>query len=374
MVHATESERPSKITNLLYSNEDLSMINQMRDAKKRVIKEDGTWYIISKSNDNSINRKHTVKRIILPSQTLKTVIQELHNDEYFMHRGYKAMLLALSAKYMHPKLKTTIRNICHDCEECKRNKVRNRKMVHKLRSNKYNMSFDNIQIDIKGPLVPSHTCQSITHALHKFIAIYGTPLSITTDAGAEFRSKKFEDECFKLGICLNIATPEHHQTIGQVERSIRTVSELLRICIGEKQDQWESFLDKIKFTLNNSPTSTTGFSPSEIIFRKRPNHPNTLLRINFPEEEERRVIDLAKRNLTTNRTSQSLNYSNSKIEIGDVVRIILRHQSILNERSAKLSPLFSDPYIVEMKFNNGNYETITTEKNHRSAEPQIVNI
>ena len=55
---------------------------------------------------------------------------------------------------------------------------------------------------------------------------------ISADAGTQFTSTEFKDECQTRGVCLTLAPPEHQEMNGQVEvnwRTFRTVAHSLMV-------------------------------------------------------------------------------------------------------------------------------------------------
>ena len=55
---------------------------------------------------------------------------------------------------------------------------------------------------------------------------------ISADAGTQFTSKEFKEECQTCGVRLTLAEPEHQEMNGQVEvtrRTLRTVAHSLMV-------------------------------------------------------------------------------------------------------------------------------------------------
>ena len=51
------------------------------------------------------------------------------------------------------------------------------------------------------------------------------------------------------------------QTDGQTERANRTLEDMLRAYVNEKQNDWDQHLTAIEIAYNNSKQASTGFSP-----------------------------------------------------------------------------------------------------------------
>ena len=50
---------------------------------------------------------------------------------------------------------------------------------------------------------------------------------ISADAGTQFTSTEFKEECQTRGVCLTLAAPEHQDMNGQVEVTWRTLSTIV---------------------------------------------------------------------------------------------------------------------------------------------------
>jgi len=64
-----------------------------------------------------------------------------------------------------------------------------------------------------------------------------------------------------LGTKLRMSSAYHPQTDGSTERANRTVTQMLRQCINDKQNDWVSKLPAIEFAINSARSESTGFAP-----------------------------------------------------------------------------------------------------------------
>ena len=53
----------------------------------------------------------------------------------------------------------------------------------------------------------------------------------------------------------------HPETDGSTECANRTVTQMLRQCIGEKQSDWVAKLPAIEFAINSARSESTGYAP-----------------------------------------------------------------------------------------------------------------
>jgi hypothetical protein len=91
--------------------------------------------------------------------------------------------------------------------------------------------------------------------------LHGLPKNIISDRDVLFTSV-FWDHLHKLlGTKLRMSSAYHPQTDGSTERANRTVTQMLRQCINEKQSDWVPKLPAIEFAINSARSESTGFAP-----------------------------------------------------------------------------------------------------------------
>ena len=83
--------------------------------------------------------------------------------------------------------------------------------------------------------------ETITNILVDFFARFGIPEFLHSDQGRNFESCILKETCRSLGIRKTHTTPYHPQGNSLVERSNRTVLQMLR-CYVEKNEDWEKYL------------------------------------------------------------------------------------------------------------------------------------
>jgi hypothetical protein len=89
-------------------------------------------------------------------------------------------------------------------------------------------------------------------------------------------SEIFAKVCKLLKIKKVKCTAYHPQSIGALERMNRVLVEYLRCFILENQRNWDKWLPYATFVFNTTPHTTTGFTPHELLFGRKPNIPGVL--------------------------------------------------------------------------------------------------
>lgn len=157
--------------------------------------------------------------------------------------------------------------------------------------------FDVVQIDTIGPFqksfhskeyavtlicdltkylvaipVANKEANTIARAIFEdFILIYGTPKTILTDCGTEYRNEIIRELCKLTNTQHNFSTPYHHQTLGGVERNHRVLNEYLRAY--DSNIDWDAQLKYFSYCYNTTFHSSLNhqYTPFELVFGRRAN-------------------------------------------------------------------------------------------------------
>ena len=113
--------------------------------------------------------------------------------------------------------------------------------------------------------------ETITEILIEIFSRYGIPEFLHSDQGRNFESQLLKETCRALGIRKTHTTPYHPQGNALVERSNRTVLQMLR-CYVERNEDWEKYLQLVLFAYRTSKHSSTGVSSFQLMYgRESPN-------------------------------------------------------------------------------------------------------
>lgn len=106
--------------------------------------------------------------------------------------------------------------------------------------------------------------------IYSVILIFGKPKVWITDNGTNFVSEALKVVCQRLGIAKIQTSVEHPQSDGLIERMIRTLKASLSLYCQDKPQAWVSYLPFITFSINTSVQKSTGFTPFEAMFGRKP--------------------------------------------------------------------------------------------------------
>lgn len=91
--------------------------------------------------------------------------------------------------------------------------------------------------------------------------LHGLPKNIISDRDVLFTSTSWGHLHKLLGTKLRMSSAYYPQTDDSTERANRTVTQMLRQCINEKQTDWVAKLPAIEFAINSARSESTGFAP-----------------------------------------------------------------------------------------------------------------
>ena len=109
--------------------------------------------------------------------------------------------------------------------------------------------------------------------------LHGIPKSIVSDRDPRFVSRFWQEFWRLLGRKLRISTTHHPQMDGQIEAVNRVVEMTLRCTLHANQEphHWEKYLSMAEFTINNTPSQATGYTPFYLNYGYHPCTPAELI-------------------------------------------------------------------------------------------------
>ncbi|KAI3754924.1 hypothetical protein L1987_54716 [Smallanthus sonchifolius] len=102
--------------------------------------------------------------------------------------------------------------------------------------------------------------------LKEVVSRHGVPISIILDHDARFTSHFWQSIHKALGKRLDMSTAYHPQTDGQTERTIQTLEDMLRACVIDFGNTWESHLPLVEFSYNKSYHTSIKAAPFEALY------------------------------------------------------------------------------------------------------------
>ena len=110
------------------------------------------------------------------------------------------------------------------------------------------------------------TSQVVIELSRTLFAQFGIPEVVVTDNGPCFFSEEFETFMVTNGVKHTTSAPYHPSTTGLAERAVQTVKKGLK---KNKNGSLSSKLAKLLISYRAAPRSTTGESPSQLLFGRQ---------------------------------------------------------------------------------------------------------
>jgi hypothetical protein len=196
---------------------------------------------------------------------------------------------------------------------------------------------------------------------------FGLPRHIISDRDILFTSTFWKRLYELLGTKLDMSSTYHPKSDGSTEHTNRTVTQMLRQCVDNKQTDWVSKLPAIQFAINSARSESTGFAP---FFLNNGRMPRLMIWNSPPSSEfsdicsfalqKKLAIMSAHDNILAARVKQ-IRDANRKHIVTPFKKNNLVYISIKNIRfpkglACKLIPKYIGPYLIVKDFLNQSFQ------------------
>nr|VZI39678.1 unnamed protein product [Spirometra erinaceieuropaei] len=225
-------------------------------------------------------------RPVVPGCLVDTVLADLHSE--LGHCGQRRTELAARTRFWWPQLRTSVAHFCQSCTTCASFKTPHPTRRAPMQPMTTGFPGEREGLDIIGPLPISvrgyeyilvmvdyftkwveatpllrQDATSVANAITStWIRRWGAPLAFHSDCGSNFDSQLFKDVCDTLRIHKTRTTPYHPEGNGLVERTNRTLHNLLLAFSKDSHEHdWDVHLPFCLLAYRGSVHSSTGFTP-----------------------------------------------------------------------------------------------------------------
>lgn len=235
---------------------------------------------------------HATRQLVVPAALRKQAMFVAHHTPLSGHRGKTKTLKRLENSFVWPRMTSDVDRYVGSCHQCQ---VTSTAPVPKVPMGITKLSaepFSQVAVDIVGPLNPasssgkrfllvyvdlatrypdaiplsSITTEAVAQALFEICSRVGFPEQITSDNGGQFTSYHFQGFCDLLEMRQITTSVYHAQSNGTCERFNGTLKRCLRKLVQDIPRQWDRFVPAALFAFRDTPHSTTGFAPFELIY------------------------------------------------------------------------------------------------------------
>lgn len=281
-------------------------VNEVFVMKNDENKEYVEWISAEVMNNNEwtgprVNIIKDIKRI-LNDDDKRVILNDFHLLPSSGHAGMRRMLNNIKKYYFWTNMDDDVRKFVKKCEKCQKQKHSLHTKEPMTITTTAESALDKIFLDIVGPLDKDYDnksyiltlqCElskyveaypleckdsvSVAKALvDNFILRYGIPKAIGTDRGSEFISTTMREVCKLLNIDQISSTAYHHESIGSLENSHKSLNAFLRIQCDNDPRYWSQWLPYWCFSYNITVHTETHYTPYELVFGKKCNLPSNL--------------------------------------------------------------------------------------------------
>ena len=241
--------------------------------------------------------KQLVNRCLLViPETFEHVVFHMYHDSLLgAHYGPLNTYYTIKDKYHIHNLLDKLNRYVASCEECQKQKSKKRptRYFHPRIPLDYNpMSYISADIkyipkgiynyefllvivcEITGfvlaiPLI-KHDAVTIAHALlEKVIFLFGPPQTLIIDEDRALSAKVMHYILDALKENVKLVSPSNHGSL-KTERYIQTINILITRQLTGKGREWPLYVTSTCYAMNTFVSPTTGFSPYELVFLKKP--------------------------------------------------------------------------------------------------------
>lgn len=345
--------------------------------------------------------------IVTDKEEQKLLLKKFHDDPMFGgHPGTTRLVNKLRQFYYWKNITKDVSKYVKECLQCQTNKTTRHLKPSMIITPTPQKPFQTVIIDTIGPLpisevgnqyivtiicdltkylvavpVTDKSAKTVAKALvDRFILIYGPMNRILSDMGTEYNNQVLSELLTLLNIEKTMSAPYHHQTLGTVERSHRTLNEYIRSYIHAARNDWDEWVKYFAYTFNTTPSTVHGYCPFELIFPNAPNH-NPLIPYdkvdpvynfdNYSKEVKfrlqtalKRAEHLISKAKLNQKQSHDRNLNNINITIGQEV-------FIKNNTAHKLDSIYQGPYKVIDVDDKNNIIVRIKEKNQKINKQNV---
>lgn len=241
-----------------------------------------------------------IKQVVVPQCLQKQVLLWLHDRAG--HLGTEKVLPVARRRFFWRGMAKDVDNHCTKCNSCILRKTPSTQVSAPLVPIQSTYPLQLVSVDFLSleaarsgvcnvlvmvdhftryaVAVPTldQTAKTTAEVLWKhFIQPFGGFDQLHSDQGPNFESKVIQELCTLYGIKKSHTTPYHPAGNGQCERFNRTLLSMLGTLNDVQKEDWDCHVAELVHAYNNTPHSTTGYSPYYMMFGRHAKLPLDVL-------------------------------------------------------------------------------------------------
>jgi transposase InsO family protein/predicted aspartyl protease len=265
-----------------------------------------------------VDGRPAVLQAIVPYSLREEMFRAVHEGMTGGHMGRTRTEDQLQRRAYWPGWTSDVRHFLKRCQPCARYQRGGVPRITPLKPMVAGDVWERVSIDITGPHprsrrgniylltvvdhfskwsdafpLPNHNATTVARTLFdRVIAVFGPPLQLLSDRGAEFESSLMQEFCKWLGIQKLRTTAYKPSTNGIVERYHRSLNSILAKIIAEDQRDWCERVPVATAAYRASTHEVTGYSPNFLMFGRENRAPvDVLLGVDESSEDKDTSVD-----------------------------------------------------------------------------------
>ncbi|KAI2644943.1 Retrovirus-related Pol polyprotein [Labeo rohita] len=259
-----------------------------------------TLYAFNLTPDEHPVTKQKAYQYVVPESLRMAVLKGIHDNAG--HQGQQRSLGLVRQRFYWDTMEEDVKDYVHNCKRCIVSKAPEPEARAPLVSITTSSPLELVCIDFWSAedhnnkaidvLVvtdhftklacaypcPNQSAKTVARVLwNNFFCVYGFPVSIHSDHGANFESLLIAELCQLAGIDKTHTTPYHPMGNGQAERLNRTLGNMIRALPPRSKVKWPQMLNTLTFAYNCTVHETTGLSPFFLMYGRTPRLPVDLM-------------------------------------------------------------------------------------------------
>ena len=215
------------------------------------------------------------------------------------HLGVRKTLRVFCRRFEGVREKMLCQSVVFSCQGCQLGSDYRPRKVPQGQI-EFAFPWDMLSVDVMGPFISSkkgeryilsiidcfskylilvplrdHTAPTVSKALYeRVVGYFGCPRKILLDRGAEFTGRIWVELMNLLGVQQVLTSPYYPQGNGIVERSHRTIHNMLRAHLSSREDEnWVDLLPGVMLTFNEMTRDQHGYTAFQILWGQGMNLP-----------------------------------------------------------------------------------------------------
>lgn len=252
------------------------------------------WKLIQGVVTRRVTRNAEIFRLWIPKSITEQLIKHVHTS--MAHFGAEKITKVIQELCYWRGMARQIRKVVSQCNLCQKAKYPNKSFAGPMQSIIPLGKNDIAAVDIYGPLpktrngnqhifvtidvfskfvqiypIKRTNAQTCLRKLKIFFDVAGPYQRILSDHGTMFTSRQWQQTLMGLGT-KPVFTSIRHPQSNPAERVMRELSRMFRTYCHEQHDRWGELIPEINRWLPSIPHDSTGITPYEAHFGRRPPH------------------------------------------------------------------------------------------------------